>query len=250
MLQRITLLGVPIDLLSERQALDRLLSLLVNGGQYHVMTPNNEMLVHAAYHPAFHLLLRRTTLNLADSTGLQFAARLTRQPVPRRVTGADTMQALCRELGPEHPVFLLGAAPGVAERAANELCRMNPSLSIVGTHSGSPRPEDAAEIVTKINASGAHVLFVAYGAPAQDVWIDKYRPDLQTVRVAMGVGGTFDFLAGVQRRAPAWLRAVGLEWAWRFAREPRRYRRMWNALAVFPYLVLRYGVRSPSAKGR
>lgn len=245
---RITLLGVPIDAVSPRQALDRLLSLLVSGGQYHVMTPNNEMLVQAASLPAFHLLLRRITLNLPDSTGLVLGARLTGQVLPHRVTGVDTMRALCTELSSAHPIFLLGAKPGIAEKTAEVLRAGNPSLVVAGTYSGSPKPEDAAEIIARINQSGAHILFVAFGAPGQDLWIDRYRTELTQVRLAMGVGGSFDFFAGAQKRAPGWLRKLGLEWVWRLVREPTRYKRIWQAVAVFPYLVLRYGKKIPTTK--
>ncbi len=235
------LLGVYLDAVTHAQALDRLRELLIDGRQHHVMTPNNEMLVMAQRDETFRKVLQRTSLNLPDSSGLLFAARWTGQVLPERVTGADTVAALCASLPSDHPVFLLGAAPGAAQAAADALQSINPSLRIAGTFAGSPREADAEEILQRINAAKPHLLFVAYGAPAQDLWIDRYLQRMPSVRVAMGVGGTLDFLAGRIRRAPSWMRGLHLEWAWRFAQEPSRWKRMWNAVAVFPWLVARFG---------
>lgn len=215
--------------------------MLESRAQHHVATPNNEMLVAATRHPEFRAVLGRTALNIPDSTGVALAARLR-----ERVTGIDTMQALCAQLNENYPVFLLGAAPGVAARAAERLQRHNPRLRIAGTHAGSPRPVDASDIVERIARARPRVLFVAYGAPAQELWIDKHLKDLPSVRVAMGVGGAFDFIAGTKRRAPRWMRSAGLEWLWRFAKEPSRWKRMWNAVVVFPALCLMERKRSVS----
>lgn len=240
-LPRVTLLGIPVDPLTADEAMARLSHLLIGPMQAHVITPNNEMLVAAAWSPEFADVLRSSTLNLPDSTGLLLAARLTGQKLPQRVTGVDTVETLCRQIGPESPVFLLGAAPGVAEKAAEVLKARNPKLVIAGTHAGSPSDSDAPAILEKIRSSGAVLLLVAFGAPAQDLWIAKHLAEMPSVRVAMGVGGTFDFLAGVQKRAPGWMRSIGLEWLWRFGQEPRRAGRMWRAVVVFPWMVVRYG---------
>ena len=238
---RVVLLGVPIDALTQEEALLRIRMLLDESAPHHVATPNSEMLVEAAHNPLFRELLNRTDLNLPDSSGLLWMARWTGQRLPERVTGVDAVIALCRGLPTEHPVFLLGAAPGVAEQAAEKLKEMNPRLTVAGFFAGSPRKEDAPEIITRINAAQPHLLLVAYGAPAQDFWIAQHLKDLPSVRVAMGIGGTFDFLAGTRKRAPLWMQRLGLEWLWRLIREPRRIRRIWNAVVVFPLLVLRYG---------
>ena len=205
------------------------------------MTPNNEMLVEAVRNEPFRNLLSRTALNLPDSTGLLFAARSTGQVLPMRVTGVDTVERVCASLDASCPVFLLGGAPGVAGTAADALRAKNPALVVAGTFAGSPREEDASAIVELINRSGAHLLLVAYGAPAQDLWIANHLPSMPSVRVAMGVGGTFDFLAGVQKRAPHMVRRLGLEWIWRVVRQPSRLPRIIRATVLFPLLVLRHG---------
>lgn len=245
---RVQILGVPIDAVSFHQAVSTLFDMARGSSQHHVMTPNNEMLVEAHRNKKFHALLQRTSLNLPDSSGLLFAARQTGQSLPERVPGVDAMMALCKQLDEHTPVFLLGAGEGVAARAAEELRRSNPQLRIAGTYAGSPSDEDAAEITKRIIASKAAVLFVAYGAPKQDVWIDVHLSSLPSVRLAMGVGGSFDFLAGTATRAPVVFRRVYLEWLWRLLLQPWRLPRILRATVVFPLLVLRHGKGGDSRK--
>ncbi|MDD5026692.1 MAG: WecB/TagA/CpsF family glycosyltransferase [Candidatus Peribacteraceae bacterium] len=245
---RIFLLGAPIDPVVEMEAVERIYTMLRSPGQYHVMTPNSEMLVEACRNESFLNALLGSALNLPDSIGLKWMAHFTRQSLPERVTGVDTVTALVKELPAEHAVFLLGAAEGVAQRAKEVLEKMNPHLKIVGTYAGSPAEEDARAIIDLIRQVQPHLLLVAYGAPKQDLWIARYLKELPSVRVAMGVGGTFDFLAGTALRAPRWMRFVGLEWFWRVLREPRRIKRIWNAVVVFPLLVVWYGRNAPQRK--
>lgn len=235
---RVTLLGIPLDSVTSSQALETIRKFLHGERGKHVMTPNNEMLVEATRNPQFREVLLKSALNLPDSQGLLFMARFTGQKLPERVTGIDTVQALCANLTEDHPVFLLGAGEGIAERAASVLQSRNPQLKIVGTFSGNPHPEYSADIIRAINASRPHLLLVAFGSPRQDLWIAEHLSQMPSVRVAMGIGGTLDFIAGVRKRAPKSLQVIGLEWLWRFVQEPSRWRRMWNAVVVFPWLVI------------
>ncbi|NOS67833.1 MAG: WecB/TagA/CpsF family glycosyltransferase [Candidatus Peribacteraceae bacterium] len=239
MASRVHLLGVDIDAVTMQQALEQIRGYLDGSESKHIMTPNNEMLVESTKNPRFKEVLQKSALNLPDSQGLLFAARWKGQRLPERVTGVDTVQALCQTLDERHPVFLLGAGEGVAEKAASVLQSRNPRLKIVGTFSGNPKPEYSQQIINGINAAQPHLLLVAFGAPAQDLWIAEHLPKMSSVRVAMGVGGTFDFVAGVKKRAPVFIRTIGFEWLWRFVQEPSRWRRMWRAVVVFPWLVLR-----------
>jgi N-acetylglucosaminyldiphosphoundecaprenol N-acetyl-beta-D-mannosaminyltransferase len=132
---------------------------------------------------------------------------------------------------------LLGAAEGVAAEAAAIFQKRNPNLIIAGTYSGSPAESENAAIVEMINASRADVLLVAYGAPKQDKWIFRNRDALETVRVAIGVGGSLDFVTGKSTRAPVWVQKFGLEWLHRLILEPWRWRRM-LALPRFVLAVL------------
>lgn len=238
---RVQILGVPIDSVTRTEAVALIRGFLKDEKQCHVMTPNNEMLVEAFHNAPFRKILNATALNIPDSVGLLKMARWTGQVLPERVTGVDTVTSLCDTLTEETPVFLLGAAPGVAERAAQNLMQRNPRLRIVGCTAGSPRDEDASAILNAIRTAAPHLLLVAYGAPAQDLWIAKYLKELPSVHVAMGVGGTFDFLAGTRKRAPGWMQRAGLEWLWRLIREPKRIGRIWRAVVVFPLLVILHG---------
>lgn len=243
-MSRVTLLGVPLDALTAEEAVERLLQMLRGERACHVATPNAEMLVAASRDASFAEVLRSTDLNLPDSVGLLHAARWTGQVLPERVTGVDTVLRLCDRLDQSIPVFLLGAKPGIAERAAETLRARNPRLVVAGTFAGSPRPEDAEEIVSRIRAASPRLLLVAYGAPAQDRWIRAHLAQLPSVRIAMGIGGTFDFLAGTVKRAPAAWQRAHLEWAWRLLQEPKRLGRILTATVVFPLLVLRHGRKS------
>ncbi|MFH1443807.1 MAG: WecB/TagA/CpsF family glycosyltransferase [Candidatus Peregrinibacteria bacterium] len=242
---RVSLLGVPIDPVTQTEAVTMIREFLQEEKQRHVMTPNNEMLVETVHSTPFRELLNKADLNIPDSVGLLWMARLTRQRLPERVTGVDTVTALCRTLTEDTPIFLLGAQEGIAEAAAQSLMNENPHLKVAGCFAGTPREEDAPTILNMIRAAAPHLLLVAYGAPAQDFWIAKYLKELPSVRVAMGIGGTFDFLADKRKRAPAWMRGIGLEWFWRLIQEPTRIGRIWRAVVVFPLLVLRYGKNVP-----
>jgi N-acetylglucosaminyldiphosphoundecaprenol N-acetyl-beta-D-mannosaminyltransferase len=226
--------------------MQKLHAFLHEHGQHHVVTPNSEMLVASCWNPMFRQVLIDADLHLPDSAGLLFAARLTGQKLPERVTGIDAVTAFCRGLDSHTPVFLLGGWDGVADRAAQSLKEQNPNLTVVGTFAGSPHESDAQEIVRRINDSGAVILLVAYGAPQQDLWITRHLQDMPSVRIAMGVGGTFDFLAGTRVRSPQFLQRLRLEWLWRLVQEPSRLGRIWNAVVVFPILVLRHGKQAPS----
>lgn len=238
-MNRVSILGVPIDALTRQEAVQRIAAMLNEKQFHHVMTPNSEMLVEASKNPSFHALLNRTDLNIADSAGMLWAAKRTDQFLPERVTGVDTVIDLCQKLSEDTPVFLLGAWGDTALKAAQVLQKKNPHLRIVGSYAGSPKQEDVHSLIQMINDSGAHLLLVAFGAPKQDLWIDAYRDRLIHVRVAMGVGGTFDFIAGVHKRAPKIFQNLGIEWLWRLMREPKRFPRIWRAVVTFPWMVLR-----------
>jgi N-acetylglucosaminyldiphosphoundecaprenol N-acetyl-beta-D-mannosaminyltransferase len=158
-------------------------------------------------------------------------------PLRERVAGSDLVGLIAdRAQTTGWRIFLLGAAEGVAERAARILRERCPQTSIVGAYAGSPRLEDEADITARIRSSEADVLLVAYGAPKQDKWID--RNIRQTgVSVAMGIGGSLDFITGTQKRAPRWMQRLGLEWLYRLIREPWRWRRQ-LALLHFAWKVL------------
>ncbi|HYO87437.1 MAG TPA: WecB/TagA/CpsF family glycosyltransferase, partial [Candidatus Limnocylindrales bacterium] len=193
---------------------------------HHVCTINPEMVMIAQQDANFGHILQRADLTVPDGVGLLWAARRRSQPLPERVTGSDGVPLIAERAASEGwRLFLLGAAPGVADQAAAALCARFPGLRIVGVYSGSPSPDEEAGLCARVNASSADVLFVAYGAPEQDKWIARNRPRLN-VAMAMGVGGSLDFAAGVMPRAPRALQRAGLEWLYRLWLQPWRIKRM------------------------
>lgn len=203
-----------------------------------ICTTNPEFVMRAREDAAFLDVLNHADLCLPDGIGLVYASRWQKQPLPERVPGSELVYRLAEACAAQGwRLFLLGAAEGVAAEAAEILQQKYPSLMIAGTWSGSPDPTENDAIVARINRSAADVLYVAYGAPQQDKWIARNRDTLTTVRVAVGVGGSLDFITGRAIRAPRWVQSLGLEWLHRLILEPWRWRRM-LALPRFALAIL------------
>ena len=249
----IQILGVRVDCVDFQQTLDRVSAWIAQSraqaetredsaphpsqSTRQVCTVNPEFIMAARRNPGFAQVLVAADLCTPDGIGVLWAARLAGVRLNERVTGSDGIHRLCERAAAQGwRVFFLGAAPGVAERAAAELARLYPGLPVVGTYGGSPAAADWPQIRQRLAAARADLLFVAYGHPRQDIWIHQHRAELP-VAVALGVGGAFDFVAGITPRAPLWLRRLGLEWLFRLARQPWRWRRM-AALPLFALLVL------------
>lgn len=231
------MLGVRVDCVDMATAVRRIESLVDDGGHHLVATVNPEFVMRAADDREFARVLESADLCLADGTGVVWAARRQGCTLKGPVTGVDLipqLAALCerRHFG----LFLLGGAPGVGEDLAARLRGDHPGLD-VAAHSGSPAPASDAETLRLIEAARPEVLLVAYGAPHQELWIDRLRGRLG-VAVAIGVGGAFDYLTGRISRAPVWMRRAGMEWLFRLGRQPWRMRRM-SVLPAFAIRVLR-----------
>lgn len=223
---RIRILGLPVDAITYAQWLDLIDQWVHSGEPHHVCTTNPEFMMIARRDPNFYNILQRADLCVPDGVGLLWAAKHIGHPIPQRVTGSDGVPIIAESAAEKGwRLFFLGAAPGVADKAADVLRLEHPNLEIVGIYSGSPAPEEEDYIVHLINQSDADILFVAYGAPKQDKWIARNLPRLN-VKMAMGVGGSFDFIAGIVPRAPMWMRRAGLEWLYRLYLQPSRIGRM------------------------
>ena len=203
-----------------------------------ICTANPEFVMAAQRDAEFRQVLNAADLVLPDGVGLLWAARRRGGHLPERVAGSDLIYRLS-ELAGTHGwrVYFLGAAQGVAQAAAERLRGLYPGLIIAGTAAGDPTPASAGALVAGVRAAQPDVLLVAYGAPAQDKWIARHRAELG-VPVSLGVGGSFDFVAGVAQRAPVWIQRLGLEWLHRLARQPWRARRIYTAVVAFPLAVL------------
>lgn len=236
----VDILGIPVDALGWDEAVDLATDWLLDrqGSPAHIVTANPEMIVRAHGDPRLREVLRSADLVVPDGTGVVWAARTLGRPVPGRIAGIDLTSALlARAADHGRSVFLLGAEPGIAELAGSRLVGRDPDLCIAGTHHGYFAPAESPEVVARINESGADLLLVAMGVPRQELWIAEWRDELK-VRVAIGVGGAFDVFAGKVQRAPVWLQRVGLEWAYRVAKEPWRVRRL-GAIPRFVWRTLR-----------
>ncbi len=224
--KHIRILGLPVSAITYAEWLDLIDQWMQSDQPHHVCTINPEMIMIARQDVNFHNILSRADLTVPDGVGLLWAARRIGQPLPQRVTGSDGVPLIAAHAAERGwRIYLLGAAPGVADQAAAVLRQRHPALQIVGTYGGSPSPDEEDAIVARINAVDADILFVAYGAPDQDKWIARNLPRLN-VKMAMGVGGSLDFVAGVIPRAPQSFQRLGLEWLYRLYLQPWRIKRM------------------------
>jgi N-acetylglucosaminyldiphosphoundecaprenol N-acetyl-beta-D-mannosaminyltransferase len=237
--RRIPILGVAVDNLTEDDALDHVAGFIAAGGPHQIVTVNPEFVMEARRNAAFRAALAAADLATPDGIGLLLVAKWRGTPLRGRVTGVELTGRIAAEAARRGwTLFLLGAAPGVAGRAADALQAHHPGLRIAGCYAGSPGLEDEPGIRALILQARPDVLLVAYGHPAQELWIARNQPHIR-VPVAIGVGGVFDYLAGVTPRAPGWMRRLGLEWLYRLARQPRRWRRILMAVPLFLWAVLR-----------
>ena len=231
----VTLLGLPFAALTPTNLRNYLHEQLRHGqAPVNIFTPNLTIAATAHRTPSLHHLLRQGDLLLPDGQGVLLAARLAGTPLPCRLPGIEAGEAvieLCAKEG--WPVYFLGAAPGIAAKAAAVWKERFPTLPIAGTHHGFFDERQNAAILDDIRTSGARVVLVCLGFPAQERWIAQNAPELPAVRLLLGLGGSFDVWAGQVRRAPRAFQRLGLEWLWRSAQRPSRLRTLFPA---FPYL--------------
>lgn len=220
------LMGLRFDALTMDEAVARCLSFCEGPRRPHtVVTANAGVLCMMRRDPELHAACAAGDLILADGMSVVWALGAGRAPVPERVTGVDLMSRLLAEAARRgHPVYLLGAREEVVRTLAEELPRRHPGLVVAGWRNGYFRPSDHDGIVADIRERRPAMLFVGMPSPFKEVFLERYREQLE-VPVLMGVGGSFDVLAGLVARAPRWMRSVGMEWSWRLLMEPRK---MWR----------------------
>ena len=236
---RTSICGVRIDAVDEREALDRIEAMIAGGGPHLMVVVNASKLVLASDDRKLREILARADLVTADGMSVVWGARLLGRRLPGRVTGIDTMERLVERAAERGwRVYFLGAKQEAVEGAVANLRRAHPALVVAGSHDGYFRGREA-EVVAEVRAARPDLLFVAMGSPAQEYFLAEHFDEL-AVPFSLGVGGSFDHVAGLSRRAPRWMQRAGLEWLHRLASEPRRlWRRYLIGNARFAVLLLR-----------
>jgi N-acetylglucosaminyldiphosphoundecaprenol N-acetyl-beta-D-mannosaminyltransferase len=202
------------------------------------------MAVYAQHDQRFRAVVNSAALSLCDTVGILLAARMWGIPVPERVAGVELIEPLCDVLARERlPVYFLGGRGDTAQRAAAALRKRHPGFVIAGTQDGYFSDAQSDAVAAEIAASGARVLLIGLGSPRQEMWLAKHLA-ATSCGAGIGVGGSFDVLAGNVQRAPAAWRRFGLEWLYRLTSEPQRWRRQ-LALPRFVVLALRERLLAP-----
>lgn len=260
MQKEIKIMDVRFNDVSMKETVDFVLN---NEQKGYLCTPNPEMLLECQKNPKFLNILNKSLLNIPDGIGILWAAEQLsnkntkfkallelpfvalapnrfKKVLQDRVTGTDLVQEICKKAANTPlKIYFLGAAPGIAEIAAEKLEKKFHGLKICGTYAGSPAPKDTQEIINRINVLNPDILFVAYGAPKQEIWIQENLHKLPSVIKAIGIGGAFDFIAGRRKRAPKWMQKLGLEWLFRLIQQPARIKRIFNATVKFPIEIIK-----------
>lgn len=218
--------GIPFDDGSPEELLEKAFCLIGLDRAACAVTPNPEIVMAAGKDPALREAILRADLILPDGVGLVWASRILGTPIRHRQPGIDFASALLAELAGRHgSVFLLGAEPGVAEHAGDQLARQFSGLRIAGTQHGYFSSEEESALLEEILQSRPELLFVCLGSPRQELWMERHRADLPGV-LMIGLGGALDVYSGKVRRAPPSWRRLGLEWLWRLLQEPKRLTRV------------------------
>jgi N-acetylglucosaminyldiphosphoundecaprenol N-acetyl-beta-D-mannosaminyltransferase len=222
----IEILGCRVDAVGGDEAVARIIAATRGDATLRVVTLGVEMVMYAQRDEHFRTVIAAAGLSLCDTIGIMLASKMRGGPLRSRVTGVDLVERLARASSESDDVrlFLFGAAPGVAERAAATLVARHPGARIAGTRNGYFAPDESAAVAETIAASGATILLTALGSPKQEFWIAEHL-ERTNARVGIGVGGSFDVIAGTKQRAPGLVQRLGFEWLFRLLQEPSRWRR-------------------------
>ncbi|MFH1597722.1 MAG: WecB/TagA/CpsF family glycosyltransferase [Patescibacteria group bacterium] len=241
---KVEILGVKIDKITNEEVLEKIQGYLDSDKSHFIVTPNPEFLVAAHHDKDFKGILNQADLAVPDGFGLKLAARYLGNPLKQRITGTDLTYQLAEICQKKHKsIYLLGALPGVAEQAAQKILELYPDIKIAGFESGYRTrfhfklPDFI--LLAKINRVKPDVLLVAFGASKQEKWINNHLANMPSLKIAMGVGGAFDFISGNVKRSPKLMRSLGLEWFWRLIVQPWRLDRIRTATWRFSRLVIK-----------
>jgi len=247
--ERLKILDVWVDPVTMSGALERVEAFVEKGARPHaVFAVNPEKNFSVPRDPALHEIFRGADLLIPDGVGVVVAARLLHGARLTRVPGVELMEKIC-ELAAKrgYGIFLYGAREAVSERASRVLLERYPGLRVAGRSDGFVTEKEMPDLIDRINASGARILFLALGSPRQEKWFALHAASLDHVRVCQGIGGTLDTIAGTVRRAPRIWCDFSAEWLYRLLKEPTRIRRQ-RALPLFVFRLIRslcFGARKP-----
>lgn len=236
--ERVQILGMPVDALTMDACMERVATFVGSGEPHLVVTADSSGIVQAQTDPVLADLYHTADLVTPDSAGVVWAMRRKGRPVPARVSGVDIVDRVCAISADRGwRIFFLGAAPGVAELAAERMRLRHPGCNVVGARHGYFPPESDAVVAAEVAQATPDILFVAMGIPRQEKFI-RATEAIIGAKVAMGVGGSFDVFSGNVRRAPKLLQRMKLEWLWRLAQNPKKIGKV-MLLPRFVALVLR-----------
>ena len=246
--QMVPIMDVPIHNVTMEEATDTVIDFLSSNKSHTVFTPNPEIIMEAQKDKELMECLKTANLVVPDGIGVVIASRLLGgQRLPERVGGFDLMQnVLDRIKDTKIRVYFLGSKPGVARQAAKNMEKKHPGLQIVGTRDGYFKPDEERELIDEIKRLKVDLLLVGLGAPRQEKWISDHIEELG-VKVAAGVGGSLDVMAGVVKRAPEIYQKLNLEWFYRLITNPKRAKRMLN-LPIFGCKIIFLSLRTKYQK--
>ena len=235
---RISILGIEFDKDNENKILEKIGGMVKDNKQHYIVTPNPEIVMAAQKDKKLRCILNKADLVIPDGIGIIWASQILygiSGKAFKRITGVDLMEKICCLADRQGwSAFFLGAREGVADECARKLRNWYPGLLVAGTHPGRAEPkydkENREKILGLIGEKKIDFLFVAYGGKRQEKWIRRNLSKLP-VKIAMGVGGSFNFISGRTKRAPQWLQRFGLEWFWRLVCQPWRWKRQLTLLS-------------------
>ena len=262
---QIKILDVKINKITAAEVLEKIKSFLLLDKQHYIVTLNPEMVVEAQKNNHFKKIINEADIVIPDGIGIIFANKfLNHRTLSEKITGIDLIYKICEsEFIKDKKIYLLGAGKGIAEETAKVLSEKYSYLNVVGAEPGisnfefrisnkSPNSKFQIpnsdnnklhklnkELIQRINRVKPDLVFIAFGAPKQEEWIYENLKKMPSVKLAVGVGGSFDFISGKVKRAPLIFQKLGLEWLWRLILEPRRIKRIYNATVKFGWMVLR-----------
>lgn len=245
-MSRSIILGVEVDKITKEETLERIKQFVLSSKQHFIVTPNPEIVIEAQKDNNYRKLLNKSSLSIPDGVGLLYASWIFNDPIKQRITGTDLVYDLAR-IASENSwsIYFLGGQNNTALKASEELRKLYPQLIVAGASEGMNKSEfkyDNQELINKINSAKPVILLVAFGAPKQEKWIDYNLEKMPSAKVAIGVGGAFNFISGRIKRAPFWMRKAGLEWLYRLLQEPWRIKRIFTATFVFLAKVIRWRI--------